>query len=487
MRLLPQRGSTLIFSGFKLRLGVSFVVSLLLVACSNDHSNVEKKTLVKDLSPLHVQSAPVAEPEIEKPLYQAKNIQNAPADPAVISVAENEEDIKLSNTPNKLALKLNDSHAAGAEAQRGPTDAKRETANPLTPKIDHKPVAPIFAFSNNFQERIISSYKLDQRSGMLLNVATITIDAQPISMVLNPNRPYLYVADLESNAVVVFSIDEHSGTLARHSSSKANVLKNNTTAKLSFISIDSKGRFVYVANQLTDNLTGEFKTSISVLAIDKETGLLSLHSSVFPPLNNWSIGASPHADFAYVPSYNDNSITTYSLDNASGALTEIAKVKTGFGPSSVAVSPNGYFVYSANLKSNTVSMFTVDLDSGVLVPQSSVETRTSDSAGSKPLFIEIHPSGKFAYTANYGSGSLSVFRVNPQTGELKATSSVNSTVLPATEISSLTIDPTGQFLYAMTPGSGIWIFSINSDNGKLTEVTHDVGRSDLRIVFTKAT
>ena len=287
--------------------------------------------------------------------------------------------------------------------------------------------------------------------------------------------------------MVSFSINLQSGALVRLSSSKASITEGNISGKPSYISVGPKGRYAYVANQLTDNITGVFKASISVLAIDQNTGVLNFISSFFPPLNNWSIGHHPEGKFVYIPSYNDNTISTFALNDATNEFSKVGLSKAGGGPSSIVVAPNGQLAYGANFKNNSVSVLSIDALSGALNFQSSASTRTTESAGKNPLYIEIHSSGKFVYTANYGSGSISVFSVNTNSGNLKAVSSVNSTNLPATVISSLSIEPTGQYLYSMTLDSGIWVFSIDPENGSLNEVARNVGRSDLRIVFTKAT
>ena len=41
------------------------------------------------------------------------------------------------------------------------------------------------------------------------------------------------------------------------------------------------------------------------------------------------------------------------------------------------------------------------------------------ATGSFPAFITVDPSGKFAYTANWGSGNISVYSINTTTGALQ--------------------------------------------------------------------
>ena len=483
-----------------------FIIAMLAVSSCSDHDSVSSKKLTTD-------DANASTPPQSQQGQDSSGVQGA-AEELVVTNNHSQDihadEITARSSVNSKGgghrlmvreptLKPNDSvdaknsgAAFSVKTERGPPSEKpvvlrvaTDSALPSQTETED-PVAPVFGFTNNVQENRITTYQLDSRSGMLSSVSIKTINFRPISLALHPTKPYLYAADLDNNAVVVFSYDLHTGLLARHSAAKASIVNNDSSAKSSFVSLGPKGRFAYVANQLTNDLTGEFKTSISVLSVDEKTGSLSFISSVYPPYNNWSIANHPGGQFTYIPSYNHSSITTYSIEEPEGPFTKVGATSSGAGPSSVTISPDGRFAYSANLKSNSVSAFSVDSSSGQLTLVSNESTRTVNSEGNKPLFIEMHPSGKFAYTANYGSGSISVFSINAETGAPTARSSVDSAVAPGTQISSLTCDPSGQYLYAMTPGSGIWIFAINEKNGSLTEIARDVGQSDLRIIFTKA-
>ena len=343
---------------------------------------------------------------------------------------------------------------------------------------------PVFAFSNNTQGKTITTYAVDSRTGLLTNIATTSTEAQPVSMVLHPDKKYLYVAYVDTNEIAVFSIDELTGSLKKQSSISANAMAEDSSSKPNFIYTDASGQFLYVLNQLTHNVTGLLTSNVSVFDIQPENGQLTALSSASPPFNNWSMGVHMNGQFAYIPSYYNNNISTYSIDKTSGKMSHLATVAAKFGPSSIAIIPNGNFVYSANYKNDTVSTYSVDPVTGVLFAQGSVQTGSSKTTGIQPVYIVIHPSGKFAYTANFGSGDISVFNINQASGELTLLNTVASTVSPATEITSLSFDSSGLFLYSMTVGSGIWIFSINTSSGDLTEVIRKQGASEHSLLFT---
>ena len=90
----------------------------------------------------------------------------------------------------------------------------------------------------------------------------------------------------------------------------------------------------------------------------------------------------------------------------------------------------------------------------------SVVRRASPAA--QPLKIAINPAGTLLFTANQ-VGSVSGFAINATTGCLTAI----STTATDSVARGLTIDGTGQFLYVVTGGGGINLFTINT-NGTLT-------------------
>jgi 6-phosphogluconolactonase (cycloisomerase 2 family) len=101
----------------------------------------------------------------------------------------------------------------------------------------------------------------------------------------------------------------------------------------------------------------------------------------------------------------------------------------------------------------------------------------TDSATSSPQVVDLSGSGflvsRFAYVPNFSSGTISVYTVNPKTGQLRSNGYVLAESSTAT---AATVDPSGKFLYAAgggTPVSGgtISAYTINASTGQLTLVT----------------
>src|SRR5258708_9635896 len=87
----------------------------------------------------------------------------------------------------------------------------------------------------------------------------------------------------------------------------------------------------------------------------------------------------------------------------------------GGTPAAAVIVPR--FAYVANNGDNTVSIYTVNASTGQLRHNGYV------AAGTGPVSVSVDPSGKFAYVANFSSGNLSAFSLNATPGALTAVGS----------------------------------------------------------------
>jgi 6-phosphogluconolactonase (cycloisomerase 2 family) len=111
-------------------------------------------------------------------------------------------------------------------------------------------------------------------------------------------------------------------------------------------------------------------------------------------------------------------------------------------------------------------------------------TFTTMTGSANPQSIAVAPSGKFAYVADAGcnggvSGYVSMYTINPTTGAL---SSVGPPVSSQdTDANSVTVDPSGKFVYLATTGDdfssdgGVAMYSIDATTGALTSIGEIAG------------
>jgi YVTN family beta-propeller protein len=122
-------------------------------------------------------------------------------------------------------------------------------------------------------------------------------------------------------------------------------------------------------------------------------------------------------DFAIAVGF--SGVSLYTINTMTGILTPVETVNAGQSRA-VALHPTGKFAYVANFDSNDVSTYTIDVGGGALTPTGTIP------AGSNPSAIAIAPSGKFAYVSNYGSNDVSIYSIDEVTGALTLIASIGT-------------------------------------------------------------
>jgi 6-phosphogluconolactonase len=171
-----------------------------------------------------------------------------------------------------------------------------------------------------------------------------------------------------------------------------------------------------------------------------------------------------------------NSIAAFSVNTTTGVLTALGSpTAVAESPEDLTINSSGTYLY--------VPMGTGSSPGGVQVYSISAAGALAavgplNQVGIKPLFVDIDPSGQFAYTTSAGTGGTGVygFSISATTGELTALAGSPYATGPAgsgtaAEPQFITIDPSGQFGYTADEGTGtITGFAINQTTGVLTQV-----------------
>lgn len=163
------------------------------------------------------------------------------------------------------------------------------------------------------------------------------------------------------------------------------------------------------------------------------------------------------------------SVGSYSIADVTGAVTALAPpVSTLLNPTSLAVDPAGRSVYVGSRPSSSeyddgyLSRYSVNRVTGALTPAGS-----SVVTGSYPIHTTVDPIGRFVYTANYWGDSVSMYSVNPATGQLTAIAGSPLQGMRCPQF--VQTDPAGRYLYVVNRCSGnVLIYAINPNNGALT-------------------
>ena len=205
------------------------------------------------------------------------------------------------------------------------------------------------------------------------------------SVRIDSSNRFVFVPTLGTDQIFQFVFDPNTGKLASNTPAVLQ-MKQGVGPRHFLVSADN--RFVYVLSEL--------QGSVTTLALDPKTGLLSEVGSVSalpadtklgPGMPRGAVGTpganqaprntdndvwaadvrmTPDERFLYVSERTGNTINTLSVDKASGKLAYVGSVPTEKQPRGFAIDPKGRFLVACGEKSETVSVYSIDAASGAL-------------------------------------------------------------------------------------------------------------------------
>lgn len=187
------------------------------------------------------------------------------------------------------------------------------------------------------------------------------------------------------------------------------------------------------------------------------------------PSDTWyemlaDVGALTGTQFAYVSSASDDSIQIFVADGKTGKLqpTSTFSVGAGRGPTALAVSPNGKSLFSLNRGSNDISIYSINPATGDLADAGSVPVPNG------PNSMVFSAKGDFAYVSCDGASTIATYALSA--GALTPLSS-SSYAAGGGRIQSLAMSPDGKFLYAVNRDANqILGLAINQEDGSLSPI-----------------
>jgi 6-phosphogluconolactonase len=131
----------------------------------------------------------------------------------------------------------------------------------------------------------------------------------------------------------------------------------------------------------------------------------------------------------------------------------------------VFCSTVGRFAYAANAGDNTISVYSIDSTTGALTAVGApVPTGTS------PYAIAARPDGKYVYVVNEISNNISVYAVNATSGALTAIP--DSPFAAGMDPQALSFDQSGAYLYVANKGSdNLSAYAVDAGTGALTPLS----------------
>jgi 6-phosphogluconolactonase (cycloisomerase 2 family) len=382
-------------------------------------------------------------------------------------------DVTVLTQPNSPAQTCIVTAPSGNVASANVTSVSIACIANLSPPVDK------YAYAANFGSNTVKPYVIASGTGVLTGGTAVATGNGPYAVAVDSAGQFVYVTNQSANTISAYSIGG-GGALTPLTDVDAGTPGNQTSIATGStplaIAIHPSGKFAYVVNNLNN--------SVSAYSIDAAGALARIDSDGLTPGNQTSIPArsgaiaialDPVGAYAYVANAVDNSVSVYSIDATSGALTAIdadggtggpTYIATGgTTPYSVSVDPTGQFAYVANGGDGTVSVYSIT--SGALGrvlcgPPCSVAGNIM--AGSTPRSVTVHPSGLLAYVVNSSSSDISAYTINPGSGALTqvdcgggstcdVVNSLPKNFKAGTNPFSISIDSSGNYAYVANSGS----------------------------------
>ncbi len=270
------------------------------------------------------------------------------------------------------------------------------------------------------------------------------------SLILSPDRNWLFAVDAGSNQISVVGVDAHGNLHPASVSSSGGVDPVSLTSTDNRLYVVNAGDSSHAANVTGFRVSGDGSlhpingstqslsaanpgpaqvqadpTGTTVIVTEKTTNLIDSYQigpngSLSQPTFTPSTGTEPFG-FAFNPATpsqfvvsdafggaaNAGAVTSYQLQNGKVTLEDGPVADQQTAPCWVAITSNGRFAYTANTGSGSVSGYSVGQDGALTLLPSTGSTGT----GSKPGELGLAGGSRFLYVLDPGTATLSAFRV----------------------------------------------------------------------------
>jgi len=334
---------------------------------------------------------------------------------------------------------------------------------------DNRVIVYVGTYTGPGKAEGIGVFRMDQATGALTHLQTLSGVDNPSFLALHPNGRSLYAANESGDAdggpgISAFAVDQETHTLMPLNRQPA----HGTSP--CYVSLDSAGRSVLLANYGNG--------TVSVYPV-QEDGSLDEASHVVQHVGGGSTRrqAGPHAHsivmdpagkYVLSADLGCDRIFVYLLQDGRLSPNDVpyAQISSGAGPRHIAFHPNGRFVFVNGEIDSTVSAFAYDAERGALQV---VDTRSTLPAGfsgnNSTAQVAVHPNGRFVYVSNRGHHSIAIFAIDPDQGTLRPLGHEST---QGKTPRNFNLDPSGTFLLAANQDSGTIVsFRIDGQTGQL--------------------
>jgi 6-phosphogluconolactonase len=266
----------------------------------------------------------------------------------------------------------------------------------------------------------LSSFSFDPKNALLRPLNTrSSMGDHPCHLAIDKTGRWMMVANYSSGTMASYRIDISGKLDSAHQviqlTGKSIHPKRQLSAHAHQVIFSPDNRYLYVADLGSDKLM--------IYSFNANSGQLTPASPAFVQTRAGSgprhMAFHPKLPIAWLLEELHGTLTSFSYDKNTGALSNIATQTTlqhGFtgyaGSAELIPSADGRFLYASNRgDANNIASFTLDKKTGLPKMLS-----INPSMGKAPRHFSIHPSGKYLLVANMDTDEIVVFNRDPKTG-----------------------------------------------------------------------
>ncbi|MES2278500.1 MAG: lactonase family protein [Bacteroidota bacterium] len=248
----------------------------------------------------------------------------------------------------------------------------------------------------------------------------------------------------------------------------------------SYLCVGKNNNFVYSVNEVGSNRKG----SVSAFSFEPKVGKIALiNQQPSTGTGPCYISVDKAQKHVFVANYASGALSVLPV-NKDGSLAPVVQTIQDQGHSANKDRQEGPHVHTAVLSPDEKYLLYTDLGtdklsfyrykSGQAQPLSAADPVAIDVLpGHGPRHLDFTPDKKYMYLITEMGGVIYVYDYDgPKSKQLEAISLVADGFKGATGAADIHVSPDGKFLYATNRGDAneIIVFSINTDNGRLTFV-----------------
>lgn len=294
--------------------------------------------------------------------------------------------------------------------------------------------------------------------GKLTFLQTVHVPGFVKSMVIHRNNRYLYVGVCPLFSIISYYI-QNNGMLKESCIS-------SIPASPSYMSTDFLGRYLFSVSYSGNciSVSHIYHNGVVLQPIQQKINDLITPHSANIDLENKCL---------FVPCLKEDRIRLFRL-SLDGQLTphekEAIYTASGSGPRHMVFNTNGKYAYCVNELNGTVDVLAILVGGSKYSIVQTLDIMPVGFSGTQwASDIHITPNGKFLYTSERTTSTITIIGVSKDGSRLSVIDYSPTAIQPR----GFNIDHTGRFLISASQKSNyIVVYEINQSNGKLNSIGH---------------